>query len=171
MAIALSLSGCEAANNSEAASGSIATVPISQETTSPAAGATAPSSMLEVEGLVDGTLSDASAPRNELTEWAQFVRVRRLSFAPGLSSGLVEDSVVRAHRDEYLVEAAAGQIMTLSISALEQNAVFGVVAPDGSVLLNEETFIELELPQPGDYSIVVGGTRGNASYELEVEIR
>lgn len=117
-------------------------------------------------------LEPATASPNELTEAASNVRVRRLSFAPGASRALVEDAVVRAERDEYLVGAAAGQTLTLEISALEQNAVFGVVAPDGSVLLNEgETFAELKLPQAGDYSIVVGGTRGNASYGLEVEIR
>ncbi len=126
----------------------------------------------EIIGQTEGAqLEEADAPANDLTEGANFVRVRRLSFAPGATLGRVEDAVVRADRDEYLVGAAAGQTMTLSISALEDNAVFGVVAPDGSVLVDEETTIALELPQSGDYSIVVGGTRGNASYGLEVEIR
>lgn len=125
----------------------------------------------EADDSTVAPLQETSAALNELTEGANYVRVRRLSFAPGSSSAVVEDAVVRGDRDEYLVGAAAGQTMTLSISALEQNAVFGVAAPDGSVLLYEETFAELKLPQAGDYSIVVGGTRGNASYGLEVEIR
>lgn len=119
----------------------------------------------------DAPLQDSTAAPNALTEAANYVRVRRLSLAPGASSTVVEDGVVRADRDEYLVGAATGQTMTLKISALEQNAVFGIVAPDGSVLLDEETSVELELPQSGDYSIVVGGTRGNASYSLEVAIQ
>ncbi len=125
----------------------------------------------EADGPTVAPLQETSAALTELTEGANSVRVRRLSFAPGASTAVVEDAVVRGDRDEYLLGAAAGQTMTLSISALEQNAVFGVAAPDGSVLLTEETFAELELPQAGDYSIVVGGTRGNASYGLEVEIR
>lgn len=123
------------------------------------------------EGPTVAPVQETSAAVSELTEGANSVRVRRLSFAPGASSAFVEDAVVRGDRDEYLLGAAAGQTMTLSISALEENAVFGVATPDGSVLVTEKTFAELELPQDGDYSIVVGGTRGNASYGLEVEIR
>jgi len=126
---------------------------------------------LEAERSAGVELTDASATPNALTEYARSVRVRRLSFAPGSSGGVVEDAVIRAQRDEYLVGAAAGQTMRVGVYSEEQNAVLGVAAPDGSVLVNEETDAELDLSQSGDYSIVVSGTRGNASYQLQVEIR
>lgn len=119
----------------------------------------------------EAQLESATAALNDLTDAATNVRVQRLSFAPGASDGVVEDGVVRAERNQYLVGAAAGQTLALSISALENNVAFGLVAPDGSVLFYEETNVEVSLPQSGDYSIVVGGTRGNASYRLTVEIR
>lgn len=94
----------------------------------------------------------------------------RIEFAPGSTSSQVQNSVVRGTRDTYLLNAAAGQTMRLNISSLENNAVFEVVGPDGAVLAQEEEQLTLELPASGDYQVIVGGTRGNASYTLDVAI-
>ncbi len=107
----------------------------------------------------------------ELTEFAENVRRERVSFAPGASSATVENAVVRGDRDLYLLGAQGGQTMTLNISALEENAVFDVVDPSGLILALEKTEDEILLPHTGDYEIIVGGTRGNASYSLTIEIR
>lgn len=61
--------------------------------------------------------------------------------------------------------------MSLRISALEDNAVFDVVAPSGLLLTAESREAVVVLPHTGDYQIIVGGTRGNASYELVVTRR
>ncbi|MBW4649158.1 MAG: hypothetical protein KME06_10675 [Kastovskya adunca ATA6-11-RM4] len=95
---------------------------------------------------------------------------RRLSFASGSNSAVVENAVVRGDRDTYLLNARANQKMALNITSVENNAVFDVVAPNGETLKQEATNSSLVLPATGDYSVVVGGTRGNATYKLQVEI-
>jgi hypothetical protein len=61
--------------------------------------------------------------------------------------------------------------MTVSITSLEKNAIFDIQAPDGELLKQEGTNWSGVLPSTGDYKIVVGGTRGNASYRLRVTIK
>ena len=98
-------------------------------------------------------------------------RTRRIRFARGKTSATVNDSVVRGTRDIYLLGARAKQRMSISITSVEDNAVFDVVAPNGRVIESEVTSWEGSLPRNGDYRIVVGGTRGNATYTLDVSIR
>jgi hypothetical protein len=98
-------------------------------------------------------------------------RTQRIQFPRGAIGTVVRDSVVRGERTIYLLRAQRGQIMRLSLTSLEQNAVFDVQAPNGQYLQEETTSFRGELPQTGDYSVIVSGTRGNASYRLEVTIR
>ena len=103
-------------------------------------------------------------------------RVKRIRFAPGAYSATIEDAVVRGTRDIYLVNAGKGQTMTVKIVSLENNAVFAVTAPPNKAgqrrtLIPETVQWSSKLPATGDYQIVVGGTRGNASYKLQVAIQ
>ena len=98
-------------------------------------------------------------------------RTRRIRFTRSTSSAVVEDAVVRGTRDIYLLSAKAGQTMTVSITSLENNAVFGIVAPNQKLIKQEATSWSTKLSKTGDYRIVVGGTRGNATYKLRVEIK
>ncbi|MEC4982988.1 MAG: hypothetical protein SAJ37_04830 [Oscillatoria sp. PMC 1068.18] len=95
---------------------------------------------------------------------------QRIQFAPGKSSAVVSNSVIRGERDVYLVKANSGQTMKLTISSLEDNAVFDLIAPGGKNLELGATNASVVLPVAGDYTVIVGGTRGNATYDLEVEI-
>ncbi|MEA5511754.1 hypothetical protein VB715_18440 [Crocosphaera sp. UHCC 0190] len=106
----------------------------------------------------------------ETTLIAQSNRTRRIQFDRGATSKTVKDSVVRGTRDIYLVGASAQQTMKISLSSLENNAVFDLVTPQGAVIKKEVTSANLVLPLSGDYKIIVGGTRGNATYQLYVEI-
>lgn len=99
------------------------------------------------------------------------VKEERLKFATGATSTLVEDSVIRGERRAYLAGAQANQDLRVSITSLENNAVFDLVSPTGESMIQEATSATVSLPATGDYSIVVGGTRGNASYKLQVEIK
>jgi hypothetical protein len=94
----------------------------------------------------------------------------RVQFDPGTSGTTLENSVIRGERDLYLLGAQAGQLMTLDLYALEDNAVFDLISPSGSLLAHESTYEVLTLPEAGDYQIIVGGTRGNATYALDVGI-
>ncbi|BAY86712.1 hypothetical protein NIES267_62230 [Calothrix parasitica NIES-267] len=98
-------------------------------------------------------------------------RTRRVKFDRGATSKTVKDAVIRGTRDIYLFGANKGQQMNVDITSLEDNAVFDVVSPDGQILERETKNWSGELPQKGDYKIVVGGTAGNATYELNTEIK
>jgi hypothetical protein len=95
---------------------------------------------------------------------------QRVQFEPGTSSAFLSNSVVRGDRDLYLLGAQGGQTMVVSISALEDNAAFAIVSPAGDILVLEGVDEELFLPHTGDYQVIVGGTRGNASYDLFIAI-
>ena len=119
------------------------------------------------------TLQSTSQPS---TLVAQQSRVRRVRFAPSASSATIKDSVVSGTRDRYLLGARKGQTMSIRIVSLEDNAVFDVVAPVNRAgqqrTLKQEAFTwSSTLPETGDYQIVVGSTRGNASYRMQVTIR
>ncbi len=99
------------------------------------------------------------------------VRVlEEVKFAPGGTSGSVDNAVISGERDVYELEASSGQQMEIEITSLEDNAVFSVIGPGGFLLANEETSVSLVLPHTGVYLVVVGGTRGNATYEATFSI-
>lgn len=112
-----------------------------------------------------------------------------IKFKRGSSSGTVSGAVVRGDRDQYFMMAGAGQWMEVKISSLENNAVFQLsiyqygtgedVQLEGAENGDDAYYWYGKLPRPG-YSkdgkqnavdIVVGGTRGNASYDLTVTIK
>ncbi|MGG6296826.1 hypothetical protein ACQ4M4_20720 [Leptolyngbya sp. AN02str] len=99
------------------------------------------------------------------------VHVYSVEFDPGTTGTTVEGSVIRGERDVYLLSAQANQLMTLTLTSLEDNAALELMAPDGLFLEYEATETSVVLPQTGEYQIRVGGTRGNATYRLEIEIK
>jgi hypothetical protein len=103
-------------------------------------------------------------------------KVQRVRFAKGRTTAVLKGAVIRATKDRYILGAGGGQTMIVHVTSLEKNAVFYIMAPDGSMLngANDEddaTDWEGELPANGDYSIYVSPSRGNATYTLEVTIR
>ncbi len=94
-----------------------------------------------------------------------------VQFAPGTSSTVLENAVIRGERDVYMLAARANQVMTLSINALEDNARMDVESPSGALLEQDVSQSRITLPETGTYRISVGGTRGNATYSLSIEIR
>lgn len=106
------------------------------------------------------------------------VRTSRIKFARDAFGAEVRGALVSmAHdRDIYLVGAGASQTMTVSISALEKNAVFSIRDPQAKYLkgagaTDDATFWRGKLLLSGDYKIEVGPSRGNATYKMKVEIK
>lgn len=91
-------------------------------------------------------------------------------FEAGATSAMVAGGVIRGERSRYRLDANAGQTLNLTLMSLEDNAVLDVYGPDGEPLEREVTECSLVLPTSGTYTVIVGGTRGNASYELAIEI-
>ena len=101
---------------------------------------------------------------------------KRLRFARGKSSTVVSGAVLRGDRDTYTLVAKAGQTMSVKITSIEKNAVFQIQDPDGNYLPGADDGDGAmnwsgELTRAGNYKIIVGGTRGNASYRMTVSIK
>jgi hypothetical protein len=115
---------------------------------------------------------------------------QEVRFSPGSKATVIEQSVIRGEQDLYYLTARAGQTMVVSLAALENNAVFAIYQPGFKVTSDQEGFREIKgaslpkagesddatawegpLPISGKYLIVVGGTRGNATYKLTIAIR
>lgn len=103
-------------------------------------------------------------------EFAENVIVRELTVSPGGAVVIASGAVVRAERIVYLLQAGGSEVLLPAITSLENNAAFDVYAPDGELLAQERTAGPVLLPEPGRYQIVVGGTRGNATYDLAVAL-
>ena len=117
------------------------------------------------------TLTSDSLNTGRVVYQRQPCLVSQIRFAPGTNSATVNQSVVRGSRNIYLLRANRGQRMDVKITSLENNAVFDVIAPNGQILKTEATQSSLKLPATGNYEIIVGGTRGNATYKLNVKIQ
>lgn len=81
-----------------------------------------------------------------------------------------EGGIVLGTSDAFVVDytdCCTDDTLYASISSVEDNAVFTIYGPDGEPVATEATSAELMLQQGGEYWIVVGSVRGNASYNLE----
>jgi len=102
---------------------------------------------------------------------------KKVRFAKGTSSITIREAVIRGDQDRYYIGAKAGQKMTLKITSLEKNAVFQIYFAGEQESLpgagegDDATHWSGELPANNEYVIVVGGTRGNASYALTISIK
>ena len=100
-----------------------------------------------------------------------------LIFPHGKTSTTVKGDVIRGDRDAYLIKVRSGQVMSVQVSALESNAAFSIYEPKaedaipGTEEENDPTEWNGTLNKTGEYRIVVGGTRGNASYTLRVTVK
>ena len=101
---------------------------------------------------------------------------KKIQFARGSSSATVNGAVIRGERDRYYLGAQKGQTMSVKITSAEDNAVFQVYLPgeeealSGAADSDDAKDWSGELPRDAEYVIVVGGTRGNASYTMKVSI-
>ena len=101
---------------------------------------------------------------------------QKIRFARGASSATMSGTVVRGDRDRYYLGAKKGQRMSVKITSEEDNAVFQVYLPGEEKALpgagdgDDATAWSGELPGDAEYVIVVGGTRGNATYKLKVSV-
>ena len=114
---------------------------------------------------------------------------RPIFFAAGGKSGTVGGHVLRGERNLYSLIADASQLLTVSITTPDNNAVFQIYEPDTKIERASDGTLQFtgkelhaagaaedttrwvgRLPSRGTYIIVIGGTRGNASYSMDVKI-
>lgn len=107
---------------------------------------------------------------SDLTSNASLGIKEQIYFESGKNSTTISESVLESYRDIYAITAQGGQQLSLSIRSKDNNAVFNVVTPSGSILGTELTQKTFSLPHTGDYQIIVGANRGNATYDLEISV-
>lgn len=101
---------------------------------------------------------------------------KRIRFQKGSHSAAINGAVIRGERDRYIIGAREGQTMTVRIKSVEDNAVFQIYfageqeALEGAGEGDDATRWSGKLITSTDYIIVVGASRGNASYKLDVKI-
>lgn len=94
-----------------------------------------------------------------------------VKFRKGDTFATYKNAVIRGERNKYILGAAGGQRMEVTIDSVEDNAVFDIQAPNGSYLARERKSWNGQLPANGKYRITVGGTRGNATYTVGFSVR
>jgi len=114
---------------------------------------------------------------------------KAIFFATGSSSGTVGGRVLRGERNLYSLKATTGQTLTVTMTTPDDNAVFQIYEPGTTIGRDSDGLLEFHgkslqgagdgedttrwtgrLPRTGTYLIVVGGTRGNARYSMDVKI-
>jgi hypothetical protein len=116
-----------------------------------------------------------SEPVPQLAYGARIAVDKPVRFDAGPMALELNGAVLNGERDRYILNALAGEKLSVLISSQEGNAVFSIIGPDQNPLPGTEEgkdvnnwsvpiFIE------GSYAILVGSTRGNATYTLKVEV-
>ena len=114
---------------------------------------------------------------------------KMIFFATGSTRGTVGGHVQRGARHLYTLKALSGQIMTVTLTAPDDNALFHIYEPgttlgrgaDGALQFhgkalhvpgdgNDTTRWSGRLRATGTYLIAIGSTRGNARYSMDVRI-
>lgn len=119
---------------------------------------------------VQSSVATSGADEEQSTAEFVFGLDEVVRFEAGGTSATVSGAVVRGERSRYSLEAAAGQTLNVDITSLEDNAVFDIWGPDDVLLASEAMTASVVLPANAEYRIIVGGTRGNASYDMVIEI-
>ncbi|NJM23998.1 MAG: WD40 repeat domain-containing protein [Richelia sp. RM1_1_1] len=107
-------------------------------------------------------------------------RALNLTFDKEKISTVVSNSVIRGERDKYYFNAQSGQRTSMAITSVEDNAVFQLSYKQGGIWREvpgtaegQDTRVwygQLPASESNSYEISVGGTRGNATYDLFVGI-
>ena len=102
---------------------------------------------------------------------AAYYLVENLTPELGGAPQIIEGAIVLGTQDAYVVDytnCCTDDTLYADISSVEDNAVFSIYGPAGAVLATESTSENFILEQGGEFWIVVGSTRGNATYTIEI---
>lgn len=101
---------------------------------------------------------------------------KRIKFEKGKSWFIFSGAVVAGDNDTYIFRAKKNQDLKVSITSVQENAVFTVVNVKTGKLLentadsNKTTEFLGAITVSGEYKILVKPSNGNASYKLNVEL-
>ena len=114
---------------------------------------------------------------------------RKIFFAAGSTRGMAGGHVQRGAHKLYSLTATAGQHMTVTITAPDDNIVFQIYEPGTTLGRDANGALQFHgkplyvpgdgydatrwsgrLPTTGTYLIALGSTRGNARYSMDVRL-
>jgi hypothetical protein len=96
---------------------------------------------------------------------------QRIDFAPGADSATVQGTVAVGFNDRYVLRAAAGQTMTVTVDSPENLAIARVFGPEDAVQHPSDTGeLTIRLPADGDYVVEVSTIRGVSDYTVTFRI-
>ncbi len=118
-------------------------------------------------------VSDPNTPQTIFG--ARIARNQIIRYDAGPLSLEINGAVISGERDVYRLNCLAGETLDVIITSTEANAVFTILGPDNNPLPGTEEGKDINnwavpISVEGTYSIVVGPTRGNATYTLKVSI-
>ena len=98
-----------------------------------------------------------------------------IQFAPGATSAAVQGQIVANHPTTYLLEARAGQTMSVTLNAPSGGVLLAIVGGDGTPFLRSATGVtsfSFALPATQEYLIeaVPASWIQNATFTLSVSI-
>ncbi len=130
---------------------------------------TAEESETNDQAVVDNTPTKIEAPqcfKDKVNDRGE------IKFASGASSGTVNQSVLRDEADLYRFDANEGQKWALTLTSLENNAIFNLYAPTTGSITTQNDLGGLNgvLEESGTYEICVLSSARNATYELVLTI-
>ncbi len=132
----------------------------------PALGLDAAVAPLPVQVQLSGVTTSPAA--------AQAGDPQRIQFAPGSTSATVQGSVVPNTTDQYVLQASAGQTLTVQVTTSQGQVVVTITGADGTLLVTDyvgnSTFSGV-LPTTQDYTIgVQAAGQVAANYVLGISI-
>ncbi len=113
----------------------------------------------------------ADKPENSTTVESVGGLTTVVRFKKGATSASYKNAVIRGESNKYILGASGGQLMSVSVSSIEDNAVLRVQAPNGRILTSGRKSWSGQLPADGKYRILVSPTRGNATYTVRFAVR
>jgi hypothetical protein len=91
---------------------------------------------------------------------------QRVEFRRGTNNTTVAGDLAVGTVDRYVLEAGADQMMIVHVDGAA-GITFSVVAPDGTVLAEDERLAAVNLPADGDYVVEVATTAAGGAYTID----
>ncbi len=92
--------------------------------------------------------------------------LQRVEFRRGTNNTTVSGDLAVGTVDRYVLEAGADQMMIVHVDGAD-GITFSIIAPDGTLLAEDEVLAAVALPADGDYVVEVGTTDAGGAYNID----
>ncbi len=112
-------------------------------------------------------------PATEATDESNLINAGAIQIPAGQASVTLQGSIVRGEGPKaYSLAARKGQVLDLGAFSAGNGAAFELRDPAGRTISGRDLrALTTVLPRTGTYRVVVGATRGNATFSLQVTVK